>query len=125
MKTKLHTAALITIITVIITGNLLAQELAFEESYINDIPFNTASIAANYSYNKALTVLFEMEDETYIDDLPFNTEKIAEKYAYNNAVSVEFLMNDEVYIDDIPFNTLTIADNYHKVKTANLYASEK
>ena len=126
MKTKLHTAALITIITVIITGNLLAQEFDFnDESYINDIPFNTASIAADYTYNKAITVLFEMEDVTYIDDMPFNTEVVVENYAYKNAVMVEFQMNDEEYIDDIPFNTLTIADNYHKVETTNLYASEK
>ena len=124
MKTKLHTAALITIITVIITGNLLAQEFDFnDESYINDIPFNTASIAADYTYNKALTVLFEMEDETYIDDMPFNTEKVAENYAYNNAVSVEFQMNDEAYINDIPFDTFSINNN--EIININFYASEK
>ncbi len=38
MKTKLHTAALITLIT-LITTNLFASEFNFnEESYINDIP---------------------------------------------------------------------------------------
>ena len=146
MKTKLHTAALITMIT-LFTANLFASEFNFEEesyiddipfntemvvnemmtpefeeeAYINDIPFNTASIAASYDYNTALSVLFEMEEEAYIDDMHFNTAIVTGIYTYNNAISVEFQLNDESYIDDIPFNTYLIACN-NNVDT-NLYTS--
>lgn len=41
-----------------------------EEDYINDIPFNTNTISADYNYNKAMSVDFEFEEEQYIDDIP-------------------------------------------------------
>ena len=45
MKTKLHTAALITLIALFNT-NLFASEFDFnDESYINDIPFDTEMVS--------------------------------------------------------------------------------
>ena len=46
-----------------------------EESYVNDIPFNTDSITNDYNYSNAITENFEMEEESYIDDIPFNTKE--------------------------------------------------
>lgn len=100
MKTKLHTAALITMIT-LFTANLFASEFNFEEeSYIDDIPFKTEMVV-----NEMMTPEFDFEDEAYINDIPFNTASIAASYVYNTAITVLFEMEEEAYIDDIPFKT--------------------
>ena len=130
MKTKLHTAALITMIA-LFTTNVFASEFDFEEesyiddipfntemvvnemmtpefedeAYINDIPFNTASIAASYDYNTAISVIFEMEEEAYIDDIPYNTYEVAKNCKIEKYLKNVFVFEEEVYIDDIPFNT--------------------
>jgi hypothetical protein len=57
------------------------QEIAFEEeSYIDDIPFDTRSIADNYLLDESISTNFDFEAEAYIDDIPFDTKKIALAY---------------------------------------------
>ena len=52
-------------------------EFAFEdEEYIDDIPFDTKSIADNYLFQESLNVSYEFEDEAYVDDIPFDTYQI-------------------------------------------------
>lgn len=41
-----------------------------EEAYINDIPFSTNTVSAEYDYKEAMSVDFEFEEEQYIDDIP-------------------------------------------------------
>ena len=77
-----------------------------EESYIDDIPFDTECVSKNCIYQKAILVTFNFSEEEYIDDIPFETETIA--------VNQEFDFEDESYIDDIPFNTMKIAKNYNR-----------
>ena len=76
-----------------------------EETYINDIPFDTEAIAL-----KSLFVnLTKPEDEAYINDIPFKTEEVAAAY---NLMLNNIKPEDEAYVDDIPFNTAEIAKNY-------------
>lgn len=102
--------------TEMIVYGLQTPEFDFEdEEYIDDIPFNTACVSANCIYNIANMVVFEMEEEEYIDDLPFSTVDIAENYTFNMAMAVDFEMEDESYIDDIPFDTYQIVNNSNQL----------
>lgn len=59
-------------------------EFAFaEEEYIDDIPFDTKSIAENYLFRESLNVSYEFEEEAYVDDIPFDTYQIALKQTVN------------------------------------------
>ena len=78
-----------------------------EESYINDIPFNTGCVTADYLYEKAMNEVYNFEEESYIGDIPFNTECVTTSCRYQKAIKVVFNFNEESYIDDIPFNTYT------------------
>ncbi|MBU2555279.1 MAG: hypothetical protein KKF98_12540, partial [Bacteroidetes bacterium] len=73
-----------------------------EDSYINDIPFNTGKIADEYIYNQAISIVFEMEEETYIDDIPFDTECISADCLYEKAMLVVFELPEEETIPDAP-----------------------
>lgn len=54
------------------------QEVVFEEeSYIDDIPFDTKSIADNCLFEEKMNLEFSIEDEAYVDDIPFDTKEIA------------------------------------------------
>lgn len=55
-----------------------------EEPYVNDIPFNTESIATFYNYCQATC---HPGDEAFVDDIPFNTRKIAKKYLRHNSLN--------------------------------------
>lgn len=81
-----------------------AYTLTTEETYIDDIPFDTGLVV-----DKITLAKFEMEEESYIDDIPFNTAKVVANYQYKKAVEVVFELNEEGYIDDIPFATSEIA----------------
>lgn len=48
-----------------------------EEEYIDDIPFDTESVAEAYNYEKSLNVEYQFTDEAYVDDIPFDTNKVA------------------------------------------------
>lgn len=109
--------------TEMIVYGLQTPEFDFEEEeYIDDIPFNTACVTANCVYKKAIQVVFEMNDEEYIDDLPFSTVKVAENYSLSQSMSVEFEMEDETYIDDIPFDTYAITHSEKTTSKQNLNA---
>jgi hypothetical protein len=100
MKTLTKITALIAI-AIIFSVNLNASPVNFnEESYIDDIPFNTTEI-----YNEIITenqlADFSFEEEQYIDDIPFNTECISAYCQYQKAISVEFNFEEEQYINDI------------------------
>lgn len=123
MKTKLSIAILILLLTTInLSGRSLnlsgvgndtlavvslaaSMPLAEEESYINDIPFDTKAIAL-----KSMFFNLEKPDaEAYIDDIPYDTEKIAATYNYSAS---RVLLDEEEYIDDIPFNTSDVVEDY-------------
>ena len=107
MKTQLQFTAIATLILAFsfslsaFTPNLVPEE----EAYINDIPFNTEEVVANYLYEKALSDTFEFEEEVYIDDIPFDTYEVAKKYRYEKYLKNVFVFEEEAYIDDIPFDT--------------------
>lgn len=95
-----------------------------DEAYINDIPFSTECVAANCNYKQAVSIEYEMEDETYINDIPFNTEKVTENYICSNAMMVQFQMEEEQYINDIPFNTESVVQNMNRDNSFELYANQ-
>ncbi len=66
-----------------------------EETYIDDIPFDTKTIF----YNN----IIKLEEEKSIDDIPFDTKTIF----YNNIIKLE----EEKSIDDIPFDTKQVIRN--------------
>ena len=107
MKTQLQLTAIATLILAI-SFNLNASNINLvpeEEAYINDIPFSTEEIAANYLYEKALSETFEFEEEAYIEDIPFDTYEVAKNYRYEKYLKKVFSFEEEKYIDDIPFDT--------------------
>ncbi|HLO92333.1 MAG TPA: hypothetical protein VK172_14305 [Lentimicrobium sp.] len=75
-----------------------------DEPYINDIPFDTKSIALEsmFSANRPL-------DESYVNDIPFDTERIV-----TNQNLLKFKPEDEAFVNDIPFNTSDIAKKNYK-----------
>lgn len=75
------------------------------EQYVNDIPFNTAKIAADAQYQKALHATFSVPEEEYVNDIPFDTHKIAMDYLYEKAMAQVFTIPEEKYVNDIPFST--------------------
>ena len=107
MKTLLQISAIATLI-VAFSFNLNASNINLvpeDEAYINDIPFSTEEVAANYLYEKALSETFEFEEEAYIDDIPFDTYEVAKNYIYEKYLKNVFVFEKEEYIDDIPFDT--------------------
>jgi hypothetical protein len=90
-----------------------------EESYIDDIPFNTTEIyyeiLAADTGNLYLPSLYE---EAYIDDIPFDTKETAKIAQSEMAMEIPFSMPEEGYIDDIPFNTETVATSNCKKTSA-------
>ena len=67
-------------------STITPQEVVFEdESYIDDIPFDTKSIAENYVFEEKISVEFNIEEEAYVDDIPFDTKKIALESTYRYA----------------------------------------
>lgn len=112
--------------TEMVVHNLLLPELDFEdEKYIDDIPFNTAKVVANYKYKTALAETFVMGEEDYVDDLPFDTRSIANMVVYEEAMNTTYLMDDEDYVNDIPFDTYAIAQGSIKATGRNQYVSVK
>jgi hypothetical protein len=88
-----------------------------EESYINDIPFNTEKIfrraCCYYKHYGRYVADLTLRDEEYIDDIPFNTTLIASTYLNSQMLkepmNLNFNLEDEPYIDDIPFDTREVA----------------
>lgn len=76
-----------------------------EEQYVNDIPFNTAKLAVEAQYQKAIQVQFTVPEEKDVNDIPFNVRKIVMQYQYEKAVSQVFNVPAEKDVNDIPFST--------------------
>ena len=91
MKTQLQLTAIASLILAI-SFNLNASNINLvpeEEAYINDIPFSTEEVVADYLYNKALQETFQFEEEEYIDDIPFDTKAVVEANHLNETMNVE------------------------------------
>jgi len=112
------------IISIIMQSSALADGFKMkEESYIDDIPFNTTEIF--YEILAADTgnlYLPSLNEEAYIDDIPFDTHEIVEIVQSEIAMEKSFKMTEEGYIDDIPFNTETVAAGFcKKVSAADIH----
>ena len=100
MKTLATITALIAI-AIMFSANLNASSVNYpEETYIDDIPFNTTEIYNNIIAEQNLAQ-FDFDEEEYIDDIPFDTECISAQCKYQKAISIEFNYEEEQYIDDI------------------------
>jgi hypothetical protein len=86
------------------------------EAYVDDIPFSTAEVEAEYLYQAAVSAYFVNEEEVSVEDIPFNTYKVAEKALYEEALGEVYDFEDEAYINDIPFDT------HAQVKAYNCHA---
>lgn len=108
MKMIKSISILLGTLAVFLSVNLKAETEDFkfsEEAYINDIPFDTECVTAEYCYEKAVAEDYDFEEEAYIEDIPFNTECVSVKGRYQKAIDVIFEFEDESYVDDIPFST--------------------
>lgn len=76
-----------------------------EEPYVNDIPFDTRAVANEYLIRK----MVETTGENNVNDIPFNTEKITNEYM-TGALTREYL--DEPNVDDFPESTKSIVCRY-------------
>lgn len=117
MNTLNITKTIATIFIILFSINLSAALLNFEEeSYINDIPFDTYEIY-NDIVDRADLMKFDFEEEAYISDIPFDTKCITVDCGYEKALQEEFSFEEESYIDDIPFDTecITAECIYNKV----------
>lgn len=109
-----------------VVDEMIMPALDFDdELYIDDIPFSTADIVVESDCNSAVEVNFEMEDEAYIDDVPFSTSEVVKTCAFNEAMNHEFQLEDETYINDIPFNTQLVAEKAAKNMNIYLYTTIK
>ena len=76
-----------------------------EESYIDDIPFDTWEIAVE-SILEGDEV--KLQEEPYVNDIPFDTRTIANEYLLRKMVET----TSERNVNDIPFNTEKITNQY-------------
>ena len=84
MKTLTSISTLIAA-AIMFSTNLNASSVNFtEESYINDIPFNTTEIYNELIAEQNLSE-FDFEDEEYIDDIPFNTKCVSTNCLYKKS----------------------------------------
>ena len=123
MKTLITHTALATLLIMFFSIRLAASDTTFrlqEESYVDDIPFDTELIA----HQANLPDIF-LEEEAYVDDIPFNTAQVTAMVHYEEAISVKFNPEVEDYIDDMPFNTAVIAADIATGMAEELYASGK
>ena len=113
--------ALITLNTNSAITNVPEKEFFLEEeNYIDDIPFDTWSVAMNNeSYWSSLGFL--LEDEEYVEDIPFSTCEIAANYKTKQIMAVEFSMEEEAEINDLPFDTKLIAQQLNN--SENVFAN--
>lgn len=104
MKTYTKIAVIFTI-ALLFSLNSYSNPIFEEEAYVNDIPFDTETIAIKALYEMAMSKVFYLEEEEYINDIPFNTDSIYRDCICKKAMKTEFEMEEETYIDDIPFDT--------------------
>lgn len=117
MKTIKNILAAFAIALLVLSGTAFAHQtlsinhsentsfLLPEEQYVNDIPFNTAKIAVEAQYQKAIQVQFAVPEEKDVNDIPFNTQEIAMAYLHQKAMTQVFAVAAEKDVNDIPFST--------------------
>ena len=88
------------------------------EAYVNDIPFNTALVAAE---SLRVKDALELDEETYVNDIPFDTRSIACKALMCKMISE----NIEENINDIPFNTRKIYEECMMAQMIRDFECEK
>lgn len=86
---------------------MMALPAIEEESYINDIPFDTEAVALNSLFMN----LVRPDEEAYINDIPMDTEEISTLFGYS---ALNIRPDDEAYINDIPFDTAEVVKNFLK-----------
>ncbi|MFK5855156.1 MAG: hypothetical protein QM503_03420 [Bacteroidota bacterium] len=120
MKIITKISALLATLTILLTTNLSASVINFnEELYINDIPFNTTEIYKDIITEQNLAE-FELAEEDYVNDIPFDTKCVTANCLYNDAVSISFQLEEEEYVDDIPFDTECISANCKYLKATQV-----
>lgn len=88
------------------------------EAYINDIPFNTALIAAG---SLKMKEALELDEEAYVNDIPFDTRCIACKALICKMISE----NIEENVNDIPFNTRKVYEECMMAQMIKDFECEK
>jgi hypothetical protein len=101
MKTLTHILLITSLIVTLSSIEINAKELMPlpEETYIEDIPFNTEAIFECFVVSELKKDCCMLE-EGYIDDIPFDTEKIAKQAA--KMLLPAFNLEDEQVIPDLP-----------------------
>jgi|WetSurMetagenome_2_1015567.scaffolds.fasta_scaffold120785_1 hypothetical protein len=105
-------------ITQAIDGNFSHILKPEEESYADDLPFNTERISAEYRKTEMMKSIEipRMQAEEYSDDIPFNTLGIATLYLIKSGMAEMLRLKDESQANDFPFNTAVIAGNVREGK---------
>lgn len=89
-----------------------------EETYINDIPFDTWEIAVDAILDGDEANLTE---ESYVNDIPFDTRSIACKYLLLQMLET----SGEVNVNDIPFSTEKILCEHLAAILTEKYRNEQ
>jgi len=89
-----------------------------EESYVNDIPFNTWEIAVDAIFEGDE---IKLEEEAYVDDISFDTRAIACKYMLRKMIET----TGEANINDIPFRTDKIYCEHMAALLTKQYQAEQ
>ena len=119
MKTTIYTIALSFTLVVLTLSSLKATAFSFkDESYIDDIPFDTRSVMEEMTND---TTMFVLHDEKYIDDIPFDTEMVVMQQQAMESMQVTFEFEEEPYINDIPFETGEVVNGMNKTVKEDNY----
>ena len=123
MKAILKSTTITAIFALIFTLGTMANVTIEEETYIDDIPFDTEAVYSRVVIERNL-VDIDFDDEAYINDIPFNTDKVAEYELYELALEEEFTFAEENYIDDIPFKTEEVCETVNQAPNSNIFTCE-
>lgn len=96
----------------------IKEPVLTDESYINDIPFDTREIALGAMLGGDEV---KLPEEKYINDIPFNTREIACKLLLKKMMDT----SRDISIDDIPFNTEKIYCEHLVAELTAQYRNEQ
>ena len=120
MKAILKSTTITAIFALVFTLGTMASVATGEETYIDDIPFDTEAVYNRVVIERDLLDI-DFDDEAYINDIPFNTEKIAVNELYELALAEEFTFAEENYIDDMPFKTEEVCKTFNQTPKSNVF----
>jgi len=123
MKAILKSTTITAIFALIFTFGTMANVTTEEETYIDDIPFNTDVVYSRVVIERDL-VDIDFDNEAYINDIPFNTEKIANNELFELALEEEFTFAEESYIDDIPFKTEEVCEKVNPIQDSIIFTCD-